>query len=59
MSKRLPKEFKDDVVRVARSGRLTREEVAHDFNISLSSLKRCAIDLRTLGRSPGRDAQDR
>lgn len=40
MPKRFPKEFKDDVVRVARSGRLTHEEVAHDFNISTSSLKR-------------------
>ena len=38
--KRFPKEFKDDVVQVVRSGRLTHEEVAHDFNISLSSLKR-------------------
>jgi transposase len=35
-----PKEFKDDVVRVARSGRFTHEEVAHDFNISTSSVKR-------------------
>ena len=40
MPKHFSKEFKDDVVRVARSGRLTHEEVAHDFNISLSSLKR-------------------
>lgn len=40
MPKRFPKEFKDDVVRVARSGKLTYEEVAHHFNISLSSLKR-------------------
>jgi len=40
MPKRFPKEFKDDVVRVARSGKLTHEEIAHDFNISLSSLKR-------------------
>lgn len=40
MPKHFPKEFKDDVVRVARSGRLSHEEVANDFNISLSSLKR-------------------
>lgn len=40
MPKRFPREFKDDVVRVARSGKLTHEEIAHDFNISLSSLKR-------------------
>ena len=40
MPKHLPKEFKDDVVRVARSGKFTHEEVAHDFQISTSSLKR-------------------
>jgi transposase len=38
--KRFPKEFRDDVVRVARSGKFTHEEVAHDFHVSLSSLKR-------------------
>jgi transposase len=40
MPKRFPKEFRDDVVRVARSGKLTHEEIAHNFNISLSSLQR-------------------
>ena len=40
MPKRFPKEFRDDVIRVARSGKFTHEEVAHDFNISVSSLKR-------------------
>jgi transposase len=40
MPKRFPKEFRDDVVRVARSDKFTHDEVAHDFNISLSSLKR-------------------
>ena len=40
MPKHFPKELKDDVVRVARSGRLTHEEIAHDFRISTSSLKR-------------------
>ena len=37
MPKRFPKEFRDDVVRVARSGKFTHDEVAHDFNISLLS----------------------
>ena len=40
MPKHFPKEFKDDVVRVARSGKFTHEEVAHDFQISTSSLMR-------------------
>ena len=40
MPKHFPKEFKDDVVRVARSGKFTHDEVAHDFQISVSSLKR-------------------
>ena len=40
MPKRFPKEFRDDVVRVAHSGKFTHEEMVHDFNISLSSLKR-------------------
>lgn len=40
MPKRFPKEFRDDVVRVARSGKFTHEEIAHDFQISVSSLKR-------------------
>ena len=40
MPKRFPKEFRDDVVRVARSGEPTHQEIAHDFNISLSSPKR-------------------
>ena len=33
MPKRFPKEFRDDVVRVARSSKLTHEEIAHDFDI--------------------------
>ena len=40
MAKRFPKEFKDDVVRVARDGKFTHDEVAHDCHISRSSLKR-------------------
>ncbi len=43
MSKNFPKEFKDDVVRVARSGKFTLDEVAHDFNISTSSVKRWVL----------------
>ena len=43
MPKRFPKEFKNDVVRVARSGKLTHEEIAHDFNISTSSVKRWVL----------------
>ena len=38
--KHFPKEFKDNVVRMARSGKFTYEEVAHDFQISVLSLKR-------------------
>ena len=40
MPKRFPKEFRDDVVRVARSGKFTHQEIAHDFQISVSTLKR-------------------
>ena len=40
MPKRFPKEFRDDVVRVARSGKFTHEEIAHDFQVSASSPKR-------------------
>jgi transposase len=40
MPKRFPTEFRDDVVRVARRGKVTHDEVAHDVNISLSSLTR-------------------
>jgi transposase len=40
MPKRFPKEFRDDVVRMARSGRFTHEEIAHDFQISVSTLRR-------------------
>ena len=37
--KRFPKEFRDDVVRMARGDRFTHEEVAHDFNNSLLSFR--------------------
>ena len=40
MPKRFPKEFKDDVVRVARSGTFAHEEIAHDFQISTASVRR-------------------
>ena len=40
MPKHLPKEFKDDVVRVSRGGKFSHEEGAHDLQTSTSSLKR-------------------
>ena len=40
MPKRLPAEFKADVVRVARRGDLSIAEVAADFDISVQSVQR-------------------
>ncbi len=40
MPKKFPPEFKRDVVAVARRGDRTRTEVAADFGISDSTLKR-------------------
>ena len=40
MPKRFPVEFKRDVVAVARRGGLTRAEIAVDFGISPTTLKR-------------------
>ena len=40
MPRKFPKEFKDDVVRVVHSGKVTQEEIAHDFQISVASLRR-------------------
>ena len=40
MPTRFPKEFKDDVVRVAHSGKFTQEEIAHGFQISVASARR-------------------
>ena len=40
MPKRFPPEFKHDVVRVARKRTVPLEEVAADFDISMSTLKR-------------------
>lgn len=40
MPKLYPEKFKRDVVALARKGELTRNEIAHDFGISTSSIKR-------------------
>ena len=40
MPKKFPKEFKDDVARVARRGDLTIPEVAADFGVSIESVRR-------------------
>ena len=40
MPKKLPAEFKRDVVRVARRGDRTVAEVAHDFGVSEESVRR-------------------
>ncbi len=40
MPKRFPPEFKTDVVKVARRGDLTINEVAHDFDIAPESVRR-------------------
>ncbi len=40
MPKKFPPEFKRDVVRVARRGDLTLNEVAADFDISIESVNR-------------------
>ena len=40
MPKKVPSEFKRDVVTVARRGDLTVAEVAADFNVSAESLRR-------------------
>lgn len=40
MPKVFPEEFKRDVVAIARKGELTRSEIAHDFGISTSTIKR-------------------
>jgi len=48
MGKRYPKEFRDDVVRVARRGEVTIEQLAKDFGVSDASiynwLKQADID---------------
>lgn len=40
MPKVFPEEFERDVVAIARKGELTRAEIAHDFAISESTIKR-------------------
>ncbi len=40
MPRKYPKEFKRDVVTVARRGDLTVPEVAHDFGVSEESVRR-------------------
>lgn len=40
MPKRYPQEFKDDVVRVARTRDVSLESIAADFGISVTTLKR-------------------
>lgn len=40
MPKKFPKEFKDDVARVARRGDMTVAEVAADFDVSIESVRR-------------------
>jgi len=40
MPKKFPPEFKRDVAKVARRGDLTLAEVAHDFDVSIESVRR-------------------
>lgn len=40
MPKKFPEEFKRDVANVARRGDLTLAEVAHDFDVSVESVRR-------------------
>lgn len=40
MPKKFPAEFKRDVANVARRGDLTLAEVAHDFDVSVESVRR-------------------
>ena len=58
MSKRYPKEFRDDVVRVARNrgSGVTLAQIANDFGVSKASLsllgcprKRCQPVLESVG----------
>jgi len=43
MPKLYPQEFKDDVVRVARTRDVSLESIAADFGISVTSLKRWMV----------------
>jgi transposase-like protein len=54
MPKAFPKEFREDVIRVYRDSDASMAQVAKDFGISPSCLKRWhAIDDRNSGRSSG------
>jgi transposase len=54
MPKAFPKEFREDVIRVFRDSDASMAQVAKDFGISPSCLKRwLAIDERNSSRSPG------
>ena len=44
MPKKFPEEFKRDVANVARRGDLTLAEVAHDFDVSVESVRQADID---------------
>jgi transposase-like protein len=57
--KPFPKEFRDDVVRVARSSDASVAQVAKDFGISESCLHRwLALDDVELGKRPGVTASE-
>ena len=54
MPKAFPKEFREDVIRVFRSSDASMAQVAKDFGISPSCLKRwLAIDERNAARAAG------
>jgi len=54
MPKSFPKEFREDVIRVYRDSDASMAQVAKDFGISPSCLKRwLAIDERSSSRSSG------
>lgn len=54
MPKAFPKEFREDVIRVYKDSDASMAQVAKDFGISPSCLKRwLAIDEKTLTRSSG------
>ena len=55
MPKPFPKEFREDVVRVARSSDASVAQVAKDFGISESCLHR---EHRLIGSRPAHDPQD-
>jgi transposase-like protein len=55
MPKAFPKEFREDVIRVYKDSGTSMAQVAKDFGVSRSCLKRwLAIDERNSSRSSGR-----